>query len=342
MHRNSGPISAGGLLREPVDRIGLGGYLHLLEDFPDFISTIEDITKEFRLIKELHSKGNPYTAPIKVAVLTAWGHWRSWGYVGHFIPGVELYELTESLAGLPVDVSYISFNDILENGIPADIDVIINAGKIGTAWSGGEYWDNAQVVETITAWVANGGGFIGVGEPSATAFSGQYFQLSHLLGVDRETGLTSNNVKIGVKDQGEGHFILEDQNGELDLGNEINNIYALDKDTSVLKTKNGSVQLAVNGFFKGKSIYLSGFNFSSEITRLLLRSLYHASGKQNEFGAFVSSNVNTECTCFPESGKLVVINHSEKVQTTQVMDDQGSSYELSIQPLGIEILDLKQ
>jgi beta-D-galactosyl-(1->4)-L-rhamnose phosphorylase len=329
-----------GLLRAPIDRIGLGGYLHLVEDFPDFVTAIEDIINEFKTIKNLHAEGKPYLAPVKVAVLTAWGQWRSWGYVGHFIPGVEIYEITESLSGLPVDVSFISFNDILENGIPEDIDVIINAGKIGTAWSGGEHWNNEKVIEIITSWVADGGGFIGVGEPSATAFSGQYFQLSHLLGVDKETGLTINNFKVEVKPQESGHFILEDLETDVDFGDDINNIYALSTGTSVLKGKNGSVQVAVNSFFKGKAIYLSGFKFSSDNTRLLLRSLYYASHKHKEFGSFITSNVLTECAYFPKKRKLVVINCVDSAETTEIQDLSGKNHSVMLEPFGLRIIDL--
>lgn len=329
-----------GLLREPIDRIGLGGYLHLVQDFPDFITTLEDIIKEFKTIKQLHAESKPYVAPIKVAVLTAWGKWRSWVYVGHFIHGSEIYEITESLAGLPVDVSYISFNDILEHGIPHDIDVIINAGKIGTAWSGGEHWNNAKVIETINAWVANGGGFIGVGEPSATAYSGQYFQLSNLLGVDRETGLTINNVKIEVEPKETGHFILEDINGKIDFGNDVKNVYALNYNTKVLKADGKSVQVATNDFFDGRAIYFSGFKFSAENTRLLLRSLYYAAKKQNEFGKYISSNVFTECTYFSESGKLLVVNHGNKLETTEVLDSNMQKHNIKLEPFGFHIINL--
>ena len=46
-----------GLLRVPIQRIGLGGYLHLTEDFPDFQDYIEQISDEFRLLKEFHENG---------------------------------------------------------------------------------------------------------------------------------------------------------------------------------------------------------------------------------------------------------------------------------------------
>ena len=52
-----------GLLRAPVDRIGLGGYLHLVAGFPEFVQTIGRIADEFHTIKQLHSDGKPYTAP---------------------------------------------------------------------------------------------------------------------------------------------------------------------------------------------------------------------------------------------------------------------------------------
>lgn len=61
------------LLRKPVDRIGLGGYLHLVEPFPDFCDYIAQVADEFRLLKSLNASCEPYTLPGKVAVLTAWG-----------------------------------------------------------------------------------------------------------------------------------------------------------------------------------------------------------------------------------------------------------------------------
>ena len=67
-----------------------------------------------------------------------------------------------SLSGASVDVSFISFDDVLENGIPSDIDVIINAGDAMTAFSGGEVWKNEKLVSMLREWVYNGGGFVAV------------------------------------------------------------------------------------------------------------------------------------------------------------------------------------
>ena len=328
-----------GLLRVPIDRIGLGGYLHLVKDFPDFVDAIERITGEFRTLKHFHADGAPYTAPLKVAVLTAWGEWRSWDYVGHFIPGVEIYEVTESLAGLPVDVSFISFQDIQKNGISDHVDVIVNAGKMGSAWSGGKHWKDAGIVEAITDWVAAGGGFIGIGEPSAIRHSGQYFQLAHLLGIDREIGLTLSQVKLQVSAASK-HFILKDLEGEPDFGKDTDNVYVLSSETEVLAEKEGSPQIAVNSFGKGKAIYMSGFKFSPENTRLLHRSLFSAAGKESEYSAWTCSNIHTDCAYYPQNKKLVVISSSDTPEATEVFDPTGKSIHVDLEPYGIKIIDI--
>jgi beta-D-galactosyl-(1->4)-L-rhamnose phosphorylase len=329
-----------GLLRAPVDRIGLGGYLHLVRDFPDFVECIEHISSEFRTLKQFHAGGNPYTAPLKVAILTAWGKLRSWVYVGHFIHGMELYEITESLAGMPVDVSFISFSDILEHGIPKDIDVIINAGRIGTAWSGGEHWKNEKILETITGWVADGGGFIGVGEPSALQHSGQYFQLAHLLGVDRETGSTLSKVKHEYHLPEKNHFILEDVKGDIDFGKDIDQVFIIDSDTSVLSENSGSPKITVKSFGNGQSVYMSGFRYTPQNTRLLHRSLFWAAGRQKDYRPWTCSNIFTDCAFYPDIRKLVVINSSDNTENTKVYASDGKVYDASMEPHGIKIIDL--
>ncbi|MBN1973342.1 MAG: 1,3-beta-galactosyl-N-acetylhexosamine phosphorylase [Sedimentisphaerales bacterium] len=329
-----------GLLRAPVDRIGLGGYLHLVQDFPDFVETIEQITREFRTIKQFHTGSKPYTAPLKAAVLTAWGRLRSWVYVGHFIHGMELYELTESLAGLPIEVSFISFDDILDKGIPDDVHVLLNAGRIGSAWSGGEHWKNEKIIDNITQWVAGGGGFIGIGEPSACQFSSQYFQLSHLMGVDREIGMTLNKVKIDVPVFKDEHFILNGIEGDMDFGRDIDKVYALDKNTTILSRNEESVKIAVNNFGKGKSVYLSGFKFTPENTRLLHRSLFWAAGNPGDYGTWTCSNIRTDCAFYPNTKKLVIINNSEKEEKTKIFGAGGKTIETSLEPYAVKILDL--
>ena len=106
------------LLRAKIDRIGLGGYLHLLNDFPDFVEYIADISDEFRAIKELHTHGAVATLPLTVAVLHSWGNLRPWTLSGHFHETYmhTLIHINEALAGLPVNVKFINFDDV-KNGV---------------------------------------------------------------------------------------------------------------------------------------------------------------------------------------------------------------------------------
>lgn len=129
------------ILRNPVDRIGYGGYLSLAYQFPEFISYIEKVTEEFREIHDTIKGVKPYSG-LKVAILNSWGKLRTWQthMVAHALWYKQIYSylgVLESLSGAAVEVSFISFDDVMNDGIPEDIDVIINAGDVGTAFSGG-------------------------------------------------------------------------------------------------------------------------------------------------------------------------------------------------------------
>ena len=73
------------LLRAKIDRIGLGGYLHLVEPYPDFCDYIEKVSDEFRLIRSFHEKGRPYTIKTKAAVLHSWGRCAPGRFPGIFM-----------------------------------------------------------------------------------------------------------------------------------------------------------------------------------------------------------------------------------------------------------------
>jgi len=329
-----------GIIRAPIDRIGLGGYLSLVEPYPDFQEYIAGLTKEFRLLKSFHQGDKAYTAPFKVAILTAWGSLRSWQASGHFTPGVDYNELIESLAGLPLDVTFISFDDILIQGVPKDVKVIINCGREGSAWSGGHYWEEPLINEILTQWVQAGGGLIGIAEPSAAPEPGQLFRLSHILGLDRDRGERLANGKYKYVPQDGPHFITADVEGDLDLGREVEGIYALGSTLQVLAEKNGSPRIATNTFGKGRSVYLSGFKFAPQNTRLIHRAIHWAAAKEAEFQKWNTTNIRTECAYFPKRRKLVVINNSDAAQKTKVWDAEGKKRAVSLKAHGIVILDI--
>ena len=69
-----------------------------------------------------------------MAVLHYWGSFRPWTLSGHFHETSEhdLIHIIDALSGLPLRVNFISFEDIKEGKLE-NYDVVINAGKAGTA-----------------------------------------------------------------------------------------------------------------------------------------------------------------------------------------------------------------
>ena len=306
------------LLREKIDRIGLGGYLHLVEPYPDFCDYIEKVADEFRLIRSFHDAGKPYSIRTRVAVLHSWGRLRSWTLSGHFHETYmhDLIHINEALSGLPVEVSFIGFEDV-KNGALDNIDVVINAGCAGSAWSGGECWKDDEAVAALTKWVHDGGCFMGVGEPSAVSGYDTYFRMAHVLGIDEDTGARVCH--------GRWSFETADAEGILPQGAKVearSNRYLTDGKARVLLSDGANPLITVNDFGKGKGIYLSSFQVNLVNTRMLYQLIRYAGG-EGVSGKYMTDNLYTECAYYPESRKLVVINNSEEEQTTPIPTDCG-------------------
>ncbi len=306
------------LLRQPVDRIGLGGYLHLVEPFPDFCDYIEKVSDEFRTVKSFHAQGTPLSIKTKVAVLHSWGKLRSWTLSGHFHETYmnDLIHINESLSGLPVDVSFISFEDV-KAGALKNYDVVINAGYAGSAWSGGDNWKDEDVVSKLTEWVYNGGTFIGVDEPSAVAGYDTYFRMAHVLGIDEDTGARICH--------GKWQYEVQPVDGLMPEGSSIrgrSGLYLTDGNARVVAEADGAPAMTVNDFGKGKGIYMSHYNISLENTRMLFNTILLAGGEALD-GEYITDNPYTECAYYPASNMLVIINNSGETQTASVKTEAG-------------------
>lgn len=308
------------ILRKPLDRIGYGGYLGLALKFPEFVDEVEKICEEFRTIHENIKKTKAYTAPFKVAVLNCWGKLRSWqtNQVAHALWYKEIYSyigVIECLSGMPVDVVFINFEDI-KNGIPSDIGVIINAGDAMTSWSGGENWIDEDIITNLRQWVYEGGGFIGVGEPTAYQKQGKLFQLFDVLGVDRD--LTYGLSYRKYHELTEKHFITEEIKDGFNFGEGKEGIFKKRDSVEILSIHKGDISLSTNTYGKGRAVYMSGLPYTPENCRLLLRSIYWTKNMEDKMKEYYVSNVNTECAAFIEVGKMAVINNSFEEQVTDV------------------------
>ena len=315
------------ILRKPIDRIGYGGYLKLALQFPEFIDYVESVCNEFRELYENIKGTTPYCVKT-VAVLNSWGKMRAWGchMVHHALYQKQNYSyagIIEALSGAPFDVKFISFDDIREDpSILDSIDVIINVGDGDTAHTGGAEWEDAVVSSAVRKFVHNGGGFIGVGEPTGHQYQGHYFQLASVLGVEKETGFTLNYDKYNWEQKPD-HFILADVAGEVDFGEGKKNIYAFEG-TDILVQKEKEVQMATNTFGNGRSVYISGLPYSFENSRVLYRAILWAAHGEDILNKWFSTNYNVEVHAFVANGKYCVVNNTYVPQDTTVYTDTGS------------------
>jgi beta-D-galactosyl-(1->4)-L-rhamnose phosphorylase len=321
------------LLRKKIERCGIGGYLSLTEGYPCFIEAMDRILDEFRFISSLHDRGKPEKLKPRVAILHTWGKLRTWTLSGHFheTDSHVLIHILESLSGLPFDVEFISFEDLSK--IPENIDVIINAGQAGDAWSGGVHWDDERIVENLTAWVHSGGVFLGVGEPSALKGRNKYLRMSHVLGVDIDCGEYACHGKWS--------FEIEHIPGLIPPNTVIptrNDVVITDEKTLVLFGENENPALTALKFGNGIGLYCTGLEHNSVAPRFLQNLILYATmGSMNAEG--VSDNAMVECTVFADSSMIVFANNSDAPQAASCTIN-GERYSAKLEPYGITALEL--
>ena len=322
------------ILRKPIDRIGYGGYLKLALQFPEFVDYVESVCNEFRELYENIKGTTPYCVK-RVAVLNCWGKMRAWGchMVHHALYYKQNYSyagVIEMLSGAPFDVKFISFEDIKNDPHLLDsLDVIINVGDADTAHTGGIWWEDPEISSAIRKFVWNGGGFIGVGEPSGHPYQGHILQLASVLGVEEENGFTLNYDKYNWEEHPD-HFILQDADRPIDFGEGKKNIYALEG-TEVLVQRNKEVQMAAHDFGKGRAVYISGVPYSFANSRTLYRAILWSAHSEEELHTWFSSNYNVEVHAYVKNGKYCVVNNTYEPQDTTVYTTDGSSFALHLE-----------
>lgn len=331
------------IVRHPLDRMGYGGYLSLALKFPDFVDRVEAIVEEFRSLHDRSGGQHPAVAPVRVGILNAWGALRTWQthMVAHALWYKQIHSylgVIEALAGLPFDVRFISFDDVLrdEEGALGDIDVLINAGAAHTSFSGGPAWESVELQDAVRAFVARGGGFIGVGEPSAclgdqakiphgptssapsvagTVARGSILALADVLGVDREItwSLSTDRYPCVEKD----HFITEDLSEDFVFGEDPGDIVATG--ARVHRLDRGSVRLATHEYGQGRSVYLAGLTWSTQNSRLLHRALMWAAGCEDQWDCVLSSTCpDVEVAWYPQVRRAFVYNDVAQERVTRV------------------------
>ena len=149
------------------------------------------------------------------------------------------------------------------------------------------------------------------------------------MGVEKETGFTLNYDKYNWEEHPE-HFILQDITKPVDFGEGKKNMYAY-ADTEILVQRDREVQMAVNEFGKGRSVYISGLPYSFENSRILYRSILWSAHGEDILHCWYSENFNVEVHAYVENGKYCVVNNTYEPQETTVYCGDGSSFFLKLE-----------
>lgn len=328
------------MLQKPLDRIGYGGYLSLANQFPSFIDHVSDISTQFGTYLENTQGFESQKITGKVAVLNAWGVARSWlqnqakDQRFYVPPRPDVMEFVgnnplECLSGLPFEVEFISFEDILTKGIPSDIKVIINTGDADSAWSGGEYWGNPEIITALREFVGNGGGLLGICDPSAYLQNGRFFQLGDVFGLEKETSLTMGRVAKKVElDQT--HYLASKINDVTDFGN-LSYVYPQSRDLNVIAAQGQHLALTARDYGKGRAVYLGNLPFSMHNAQLLQHILLWLGKNEQKAYPWLSDNAWVDACYYPETQKATLVNYSDQVQTVTITTLSGEEQEIELQ-----------
>ena len=146
--------------------------------------------------------------------------------------------------------------------------------------------------------------------------------------MEKETGFTLGYDKYNWEED-RGHFILEDCAGEVDFGEGKRSMYALEG-TRILVQRDREVQMAVNEYGKGRTVYISGLPYSFENSRILYRAVLWSSRSEGQLRQWFSDNCNVDVHAYVKNGKFCVVNNTYEPQSTVVYKGDGESFALDL------------
>ena len=329
------------LLRRPIDRIGWGGYPSLALKFPAFCDWIATLCDQFREILDTSGGTPALDIPVRVGVLNAWGTPRAW--INSFGRDQKFFEkrtdvvevagsnLLECLARLPVSVRFIAMEEI-RDGVPSDIDVLINDGDAFTAWSGGDLWGDERIASAVRSFVAKGGGFIGCRGPTADPTSDRFFRLADVLGVDYEDGRGIQNVPVSFSID-RTHSLAASANSA-NFGIIESFVFPRTSATTVLASAGKHILCSANVYGEGRSVYFASLPYSCSNSRLLLQSLVWAAGRESERIPWMADNPAIDVAFFPTTGRMIAVNSSNDTQSGTITLPDGTERKVSLIPGG--------
>ena len=115
----------------------------------------------------------------------------------------------------------------------------------------------------------------------------------------------------------------------IDFGEGMKKIYALEQ-TQILVQRDKEVQMAVNEYGEGRSVYVSGLPYSHENNRLLYRSILWATHGEDVLHKWFTTNPHTEVHAYVKNGKYCVVNNTYEPQETLVYKGDSDSFSLTL------------
>ena len=138
-----------------------------------------DISRDYRQIHDLIHGQPVFThTGFAVYIANAWGRMRSWVKPTHYL---SQNELLPQMVDWPVEIRWLSFDKIIESGVPGDAAALVLMGEPDTAWGGGRYWKHEPLTRAVRDYVRHGGGLLMVG--GATWTDGN-LALADMLGIE--------------------------------------------------------------------------------------------------------------------------------------------------------------
>jgi beta-D-galactosyl-(1->4)-L-rhamnose phosphorylase len=73
---------------------------------------------------------------------------------------------------------------------------------------------------------------------------------------------------------------------------------------------------------------------------MLYRAILWAAANEDEISCWLTDNINTECTWFPHSRKLVIMNNGEKNETVHVIKPSEKMAPITLKGYELQIIEI--